>query len=79
MSRSWQNTGSDEVAESDLATSFGKCQILTQMTAGFRKINGRGDLSILDSALGLAIEGWPGLIVSLLPCSNEDQELIGFQ
>lgn len=28
---------------------------------------------------GLAIEGWPGLIVSLLPCSNEDRELTVFQ
>lgn len=36
-------------------------------------------MSILDNELGLALEGWPGLAVSLLPCSNEYRQLTVFQ
>lgn len=66
MARSLQSSGSDVVAEEDLATIFGKSRISPQMATSFCTIVGKGDSSILNSALGLTLEGGPGPTVSLL-------------
>lgn len=67
LARSLQNSGSDVVTEEGLATIFGRCRISPQMATSFCTVVRKRNSSMLDSALGLSLEGGPGPTVSLLP------------
>ncbi|KAL9118437.1 MAG: hypothetical protein Q9187_005019 [Circinaria calcarea] len=60
LARSLRNSGSDVVIEEDLAILFGRCRIFPQMATSFRTLVAREDSSLLNTLLGLTLEGGPG-------------------